>query len=131
MVQSTTMRSTALGAALAALTALACLWVAAGTDPPTCSLAELATRQSVLMSCEDAGPVSVGLLWCADPSSPQCIPALPQAPRPELWDRPDIALPTVVAPARRGYVWMTWPEPEVLDMPGRTWSQRLERPPRA
>ncbi|MET0283179.1 MAG: hypothetical protein ABW352_01865 [Polyangiales bacterium] len=125
-------RSTALRAAFAALAALACVWaVDAFSDGPTLSLADLANHQSVLMSCESASPVGAALMWCSDPDSPQCIPALPQPPRTELWDRSDFALPTLPPLPRQGYVWMTWPEHLVVDMPGRSPSQRLERPPRA
>jgi hypothetical protein len=128
-----TIRSTALRAVIAALAALACVWGAdAFSEGPTLSLSDLANHQSVLMSCESASPVGgAALLWCADPDSPQCIPALPQPPRPELWDRTDIALPTLPPLPRHGYVWMTWPEPVIVDMPGRAPNQRLERPPRA
>jgi hypothetical protein len=126
-----TIRSTALGAALAALAALACVWAASSAEPPTLSLSDLVNHESVLMSCEGASPVGAALLWCADPDSPQCIPARPQPPRPELWDRSDVTLLALPALPRRGYVWMTWPEHEIVDMPGRTPSQRLERPPRA
>jgi hypothetical protein len=126
-----TIRSTVLGAAIAGLTALACVWVASSADAPALSLSDLANHQSVLMSCEDASPASSAPMWCADPDSPQCIPALPQPPRPELWDRVDFALATLPSPRAQGYVWMTWPEHAVLDMPGRSTDQRLERPPRA
>ncbi|HEY6879161.1 MAG TPA: hypothetical protein VI299_14140 [Polyangiales bacterium] len=126
-----TLQSTALGAALAALAAVASLWIAGGSDAPTLGLSELQRTESVLMSCADATPVSAGLMWCADPDSPQCIPALPQPPRPELWDRVDAALPQVAGLPRTGYAWMTWPTPVLVDLPGRTPSQRLERPPRA
>jgi hypothetical protein len=129
MSHITTKRGTALGAALAALTALACVWVTDAADPPTVSLSELQRSESVLMSCD--APVSAGLMWCADPDSPQCIPALPQPPRPELWDRTDVTLPSVASLPRRDWVFMTWPEHVILDLPGRSPDQRLERPPRA
>ncbi len=126
-----TIRSTAFGAAIAALTALACVWAVGSDEQPLLSLADLANHQSVLMSCEGSPPIGAALLWCSDPDSPQCIPALPQPPRPELWDRSDITLPTLPSMPSRGYVWMTWPAHQVVDMPGRTPNQRLERPPRA
>jgi hypothetical protein len=131
MAHSNTLRTHGTGAALVVLATLACLLFAEASDTPTCSLSELASRESVLMSCEDASPVSAELMWCSDPSSPQCLPAAPQVPNPELWDRPDIALPSLFAAPRLGYVWMTWPEADAPAFTGRAPAQRLERPPRA
>jgi len=126
---------TALGMAAAmALCALACLAFAATRDGVTLSsLDALGQKESVLMSCADAPATSGGgaLLWCADPSSPHCIPAAPDVPRIELSSSPDLYLLPSVPMPRPTYTLMSWPEPRPRVLASRPRSGRLERPPRA
>jgi hypothetical protein len=132
------LRALGLGSALAVLTALLCLAVAASFEPPTLTLAGLARSshaESVLMSCaDDSSPAGSGsMLWCSDPSSPHCIPAAPEVPRPEVWDRPDSwLLSSFVVPGDTFVLLRTvWPRPELASLYARDSVSRLERPPRA
>ena len=134
-----TFRALGLGAALAVLTALACLAGAAGRDARTLSLHQfsaLTQSESVLMSCAQTpthtSPGSSGdVQWCSDPSSPLCRPALPPSHRLELWDNPDtFLLPALQVPVAT-FIWLPWPQPEAATLLPRSASVRLERPPRA
>ena len=138
-IPGNTFRALGLGAALAVLSALACLAGAAARDARTLSLhafSALTQSESVLMSCADA-PTNTStsapgdLQWCADPSSPHCRPAVPTSHRLELWDNPDtFLLPALQVPVAT-YRWLPWPEPEAAALLSRSASFRLERPPRA
>lgn len=120
-----------LGAALAALTALLCLAVMAARDGRTISFDELASLNAPLMSCESSSSSPDGLLWCSDPSSPHCIPAVPDPPRLELADRPDMTMVPADAVTPATFVLLPWPAPTVAERRGLRIAQRLERPPRA
>lgn len=124
-------RALGCGAAMAALAALACLAFVASRDAPTLSLSELARTESIVMSCDDAPLPSAEPLWCADPNSPQCSPAAPDAPRIELSDRVDLWFPDAVALAPVRVVALNpWPASKTDDRVGRLAHARLERPPR-
>jgi hypothetical protein len=130
-----TLRALGLGTALAVLTALVCLAVAASFESPTLTLAGLAKNahaESVLMSCAEDSSPSGGdaLLWCSDPSSPHCIPAAPEVPRPEVWDRPDTSLLSSFDVPSASFVLLPWPRPETASLYARDNVSRLERPPR-
>jgi len=132
------LRALGLGSALAVLTALACLAVASSLDAPTLTLTGLSQRshaESVLMSCADDSSSGSGesMLWCSDPSAPHCIPAAPEVPRPELWDRPDSSLSSSLDVPNVSFVLLraVWPRPELASLYARDNVSRLERPPRA
>ena len=118
-------------------TGLVCLaiavawWVAARSAQPELSLRELARAGSVLMSCaDDGGPVGEPL-WCADPDSPHCIPALPTAPRADVWHDPIGVLPPLASlPCLRVGDLMAWPKPRTLSLASLKLPQRLDRPPK-
>ena len=113
------------------LTAALCLAFAASHDPEPLSLTDLTRSESIVMSCDESFSTAEPL-WCADPSSPQCIPAAPDVPRIDLGDRVDLWLPPVVAgTAPRAYTIGSWPEPITTTLHGRTDRDRLDRPPRA
>lgn len=127
---ATTRRAWALGAAIAVLTALLCLAAMASRDGGTISLGELSSLHAPLMSCEADGAGSDGLLWCSDPNSPHCIPAMPEPPRVELGDRPDFTLSSTVPVRPASYVILPWPALRRDSDRGRRDVHRLERPPR-
>lgn len=124
-------RAMGLGAALSALTALLCLAVMAARDGRTIGLEELASLNAPLMSCESTSGSMDGLLWCSDPSSPHCIPAVPEPPRLELSDRPDMTTVATETVAAATFVILPWPTPAVVERRGLRIAHRLERPPRA
>lgn len=120
-----------MGAAIAVFTVLACLGVMAERDPSPIGLDDLERLNAPLMSCDHASDPGGALLWCADPNSPQCIPALPVPPRPELGDRPDLDVFGMAQVAHATFVVLPWPRPELSTLRGRRVRQRIERPPRA
>lgn len=124
-------RAMGLGAALSALTALLCLAVMAARDGRTIGLEELASLNAPLMSCESSSASMEGLLWCSDPSSPHCIPAMPDPPRLELADRPDLTTAALDEVADAVFVLVPWPTPTHVERRGLRIAHRLERPPRA
>lgn len=125
-------RALTLGMALALLSALACLGFAALRDGRLLSPGELSRSRAPLMSCAAEPASSHGeLLWCADPSSPQCIPAAPEVPRVHLADRPELLPIASDVLAKRPYVLLPWPRAEQATLLARDVSGRLERPPRA
>jgi hypothetical protein len=131
-----TLRALGLGTALAALTALVCLVVVAAFEPASLTLAgftKSSRAESVLMSCAEDSAPSAGdaMLWCSDPSAPHCIPAAPEVPRPEVWDRPDTSLISNVRVPSASFVLLPWPRPEIASLYARDNVSRLERPPRA
>jgi len=131
-----TLRALGLGTALAVLTALVCLAVAASFESPTLTLAGLAKSshaESMLMSCaQDSAPSSGdAMLWCSDPSAPHCIPAAPEVPRPDVWDRPDTSLLSSLTVPTVSFVLLPWPRPDHASLYARDNVSRLERPPRA
>lgn len=131
-----TLRALGLGAALAALTALVCLAVVASLESPTLTLAGFAKSshaESVLMSCAEDSASHSGndaMLWCSDPSAPHCIPAAPEVPRPEVWDRPDTSIVASLIVPAASFVLLPWPRPETASLYARDNVSRLERPPR-
>lgn len=130
-MSGTARRSVGMGAALAVLTALLCLAFAGARDPETLSLAQLAQHDVLLMSCaEEVASSSADPLWCSDPSSPQCIPASPDAPKLVLWDGPEATLGSLLPVDPPRYVLLPWPRPEAEHARGRADILRLERPPR-
>lgn len=126
-------RQLGLGTAMAVLAALLCLSFASLDDAATVSSLDALSRvESVPMSCADAPASSGGgLLWCADPSAPHCIPAAPDVPRIELWSSPELVLAPSLPMPRPTYVLMSWPAPHPRVLVSRLASTRLERPPRA
>jgi hypothetical protein len=96
------------------------------------SLRELASQGSQLMSCADDSGPSDTLLWCADPDSPHCLPALPEAPGTDLAQHGPLAVLTPVDSAARRRLGrlMAWPEPRIAALAPIRLSQRLERPPK-
>jgi hypothetical protein len=104
----------------------------AENGPRELSLRELASQGAVLMSCADEGGASGALLWCADPDSPHCIPALPEAPSTELAQHGPLAvLQALSADVRAGVGRLVaWPEPRACALAPSLFAQRLERPPK-
>jgi hypothetical protein len=139
-IRRNALRALGLGTALAVLTAFACLalsgWLTLDSfGSPTLTLAGLAKSshaESVLMSCADDNAPSGGdaMLWCSDPSAPHCIPAAPEVPRPEVWDRPDSSLVAGLTVPVASFVLLPWPRPELASLYARDNVSRLERPPR-
>jgi hypothetical protein len=126
-------RALGMGAALTLVTLLTCLVWAELREPPSLSLEALTQGDELaLMSCDrQADRGTSDLLWCADPDSPLCLPALPTSQHVELWDRAPVALvSSPVIPPQVG-TWLTWPRPTPEQAPGSRESVRLERPPRA
>jgi len=124
-----------LGAALIMGTLVVCLTYAGMREPAALSLRDLEHNQTTLMSCDrDDGPLGgAELLWCADPSSPLCLPALPPSGHIELADAPPLALFAhhfVVAPAP-SWSLPSWKRPQPGERPRSRDRARLERPPRA
>jgi hypothetical protein len=121
---------------VAGLLCVACACVGfralADAEPRTLSLRELASRGSVLMSCADESGPSDTLLWCADPDSPHCIPALPEAPSTDLAQHGPVAVLTPLAAAARPNIGrlMAWPEPLVAALAPIRLAQRLDRLPK-
>lgn len=108
-----------------------CWALLASAEPKVLSLRELTGEGGVLMSCaEDAGPSSEPL-WCADPDSPHCIPALPESPSTDAWHGP-VAVLSQLASGLYACVgeWLAWPEPCVASLVSLKLQQRLERPPK-
>jgi hypothetical protein len=99
------------------------------------TLADLATAEELVMSCADAGnPHSSEPLWCADPTSPQCLPGLPPAQRAELRDAQTLFVSLApVHPSEPRFVLDEASYPAVLAgrEPARRSIDPLERPPRA
>lgn len=120
------------GITVVVLTALACLAYTALRDTPTLSLQRMASG-SILMSCAESTPASAEPLWCSDPSSPHCLPAVPQAPRAELSDHPDLWVTASLeaAPTLAFRVLSSWPRSLAETPRGLSHVHRLERPPRA
>ncbi len=122
-----------LGAALIMGTLVVCL--AGMREASALSLRDLEYSQTTLMSCDrDDGPLGGGeLLWCADPSSPLCLPALPPSGHIELADAPPLAFfahGPAVAPAA-SWSLPSWERPLPSERPRSCVRARLERPPRA
>lgn len=104
----------------------------ADSEPRLLSLRELTSQGSVLMSCANESGPSDTLLWCADPDSPHCIPALPDAPGTDLAQHGPLAILTPLAAAARpsaGQL-IAWPEPRVATLAPIRLAQRLDRPPK-
>jgi hypothetical protein len=124
-----------MGAALTLATALLCLACTSLRESAGLKLSELERSQATLMSCaRDTGPLSSSeLLWCADASSPLCLPALPASGHIELSDAPPCALRSPLAPTTLVFSWIErgWHRPLPLDTPSARHGGRLERPPRA
>jgi hypothetical protein len=121
-----------VGAALTAVTLLACLLYADFREGRALSLQQLAHGEAVLMSCArtDSAP-SHEPLWCTDTSSPLCLPALPGSQHIDLWDSPPAILVTQLPAEAHAYVWLTWPRPQPTLPPVTRDGERIERPPRA
>lgn len=123
-----------VGAALTLTTLALCLAFASARDGASLSLRDLERSQAVLMSCAHDSPLSgAELLWCADPSSPMCLPALPASDRPDLGDAPQVFLAAVLPSAGAAAVWHWLPDygpPMTAATPRRRDRDRLERPPR-
>lgn len=124
-----------LGAVLTLATLVACLSYAGMREGPSLSLKDLEHSQTVLMSCaREDGPLSgAELLWCADASSPLCLPALPASERVELFDAPPIAVPHYQLEISPMLSWAlpSWERPLPEERPRSQDRARLERPPRA
>ncbi|MFT3927396.1 MAG: hypothetical protein QM778_32985 [Myxococcales bacterium] len=125
-----------LGATLILTTVIACLGFAGVREGSTpLSLRDLERSQTTLMSCaRDEGPLSgAELLWCADPSSPLCLPALPASGHIELGDTAPLALWSLALPMPERLAWTlpSWQRPAPVDRPRSLDPTRLERPPRA
>jgi hypothetical protein len=71
--------------------------------------------------------------WCADPSSPQCLPALPPHAAPDLHDvQPCSFAATFQLPRVPSLLPSTpWRRPREERAPDARDRNRLERPPRA
>ncbi len=125
-------RARRLAAGLTFLALGAVCWVLfASAEPKALSLRQLTSEGGVLMSCaEDAGPSSEPL-WCADPDSPHCIPALPEVPSTDVWHGPVAALSQLAfsAHARVGEL-LTWPKTSVISLVSLKLQHRLDRPPK-
>jgi hypothetical protein len=123
-----------LGAALTMVTLVACLAYAGMRDGPSLSLRDLERSQTILMSCaREDGPLSgAELLWCADASSPLCLPALPASGHIELSDATPIALWSHELEIASTLAWAlpTWERPRPIERPRSEDRARLERPPR-
>ena len=119
---------------LAGLCGLACAavcWRSLDAAPRALSLRELAGRAAVLMSCADELPRANEPLWCADPDSPHCIPALPEVPGTDVWHGPVAMLAPLAAQPRASVgVLLAWPVPGAAALRSLQLAQRLERPPR-
>ena|GEM_PF-3609125 len=126
---------TLLGAALILTTVLTCLAYAGMREGAALSLRDLESDESTLMSCaHDDAPLSgAELLWCADPSSPLCLPAQPASGHIELADTPPVAFwdLAVAVPEAVSWVLPGWERPAPVARPRTLDSSRLERPPRA
>jgi hypothetical protein len=120
---------------IAGLCCLACAalcWASLDEEAPrVLSLRELAGSGAVLMSCaEDTGRADEPL-WCADPDSPHCIPALPEAPARDVWHGPVAALtPLATHPRANVGVLLAWPAIRSASLVSLKLAQRLERPPK-
>jgi hypothetical protein len=124
-------RRLAAGIALALALGAVCLAFAGTRGGATLTLRQLTSQGGVLMSCAEENGLSTEPLWCADPASPHCIPALPEVPHAAAWHGPVAALWSLDLPApARVATWITWPRPQVVQLVSRAASQRLERPPR-
>ena len=123
-----------LGAVLTLATLVACLAYASMRGGPSLSLRDLEGRQTTLMSCaRDDGPLSgAELLWCADASSPLCLPALPASGHVELSDAPPIALQhyELEVPPVLSWALPSWERPLPMERPRSQDRARQERPPR-
>lgn len=115
-------------------TACALVAIRALADGParTLSLRELASQGSALMSCADERAPADTLLWCSDPDSPHCIPALPEAPKTDLAQHGPLAVLTPMEAAPRHSVGrlIAWPEPRIATLAPAQLPRRLERPPK-
>lgn len=110
-----------------------CLLVTARAEVDPISLNELASGgSSLLMSCADDDPGGEPM-WCSNPDSPHCSPALPKPSAPDIAHGPVATLPS--APALVGaldYGWLkAWPAPRAEQLCSLRLKQRLDRPPRS
>lgn len=120
------------GAALTLVTLFACLVYVELREAPGLSLAALSQVEPTLMSCDRSADFGAGdLLWCADPDSPLCLPALPPSAQVELWDRTPVTLASAEESPPRVGVLLNWPRPQPEARPPSRPCSRLERPPRA
>jgi len=117
------------GAAVAFAALVAAEFVAPSSST-TLSLLDLDRAHETLMSCGEGEGTGGEPMWCADPSSPQCIPAAPQGPAPDLADHSAPAALLLGSAQRRGYLLVPWPKPRPDFVIARSDRTRLERPPR-
>jgi hypothetical protein len=110
-----------------------CLLVAAGSDAETISLQQLAGGgSSLLMSCADDETPNGEPMWCANPDSPRCLPAVPKPSAPDVTQGPVATLLAALVPtqARAHGVLTAWPTARTQHMRSLQLQHRLERPPR-
>jgi len=102
-----------------------------GSDTPTLDVLA-SDAGSALMSCADEGGPSGEPMWCSNPASPHCSPALPKPTAPDAVQGPVATLVTsLVAPATIGIVVRrAWPTPRPEHTRSLQLRHRLERPPR-
>lgn len=110
-----------------------CLLVRSRLAQDDLSLSELISGTGhVLMSCADDDSAGGEPMWCSNPESPHCIPALPKPPAPEaVQGTVATLLSTFIAPAPLDLGVLTvWPTPPVERTRSLQLSHPLERPPR-
>lgn len=105
--------------------------VSSSGERPALTLADLDRAHETLMSCSDGDSFGSEPMWCADPSSPHCVPAAPPTPAPDFTDHSSPATLRVSSVEALGYVLVAWPEPRIEDTPRKPERARLDRPPRA
>jgi hypothetical protein len=121
------------------MVASACMLAAAvavffTTDARMLRLSELHTPQAEALSCADdsTAPSDEPVAWCADPSSPQCLPALPTHAAFDLHDvQPGSLVAVFPLPRARNLLPSTpWRRSREERAPALARRDRLERPPR-
>ena len=115
------------------------LMLIARSEPRFLGLSELHKPQAEALSCADTSVAESRegrdepVAWCADPSSPQCLPALPPHASLDLHDvQPATFTATFQVPRARHLLPRTpWRRPREERAPDSRERNRLERPPRA
>jgi hypothetical protein len=126
-----------VGLAVASACVLAGLAISilAHTELHSLRLSELRKPQGDALACADTStaPTDEPVAWCADPSSPQCLPALPPHAAPDLHDvQPATFAALLQLPRARKLLPITpWRRPREERAPRSREPDRLERPPRA
>jgi len=119
-----------IAGAAVAFSALVVADFVAPSPETTLSLLDLDRAHQTVLSCGERESTGGELMWCSDPSSPQCIPAAPPSPAPDFSDNSAPAALLVGRASRLGYTLVPWPVPVLVSVNGRSDHPRLERPPR-